>query len=96
MMFRFENSWLREPNCADIVEKSWFMADGLPILSKLSACSSDLVRWGYHRVRDFKAQIKECKDKMHQLRAKRNEASLTDFIEARDRYNELLHSHEVY
>ncbi|KAH9767472.1 reverse transcriptase domain-containing protein [Citrus sinensis] len=72
------------------------MAGGLPILSKISACSLDLVRWGYHRARDFKAQIKKCKDKMHQLRGKRDEVSLTDFIEARDRYNELLHSHEVY
>ncbi|KAH9666707.1 reverse transcriptase domain-containing protein [Citrus sinensis] len=72
------------------------MVGGLPILSKISACSLDLVRWGYHRTRDFKAQIKECKDKMHQLRGQRDAVSLADFIEARDRYNELLHSHEVY
>ena len=69
---------------------------GLPILSKLSACSSGLFRWGYHRVHDFKAQIKDCKDRMHQFRGKRDKASFNDFTVARDRYNELLHSHEVY
>lgn len=72
------------------------MVVGLLILSKLSTCSSDLFRWGYHRVHDFKAQIKDCKDILHKLRGKRDEASLNDFTETRDRYNELFHSHEVY
>ena len=42
MKFRFENSWLREPDCAEIVEKSWSSAVGLPILIKISVCNSDL------------------------------------------------------
>ena len=33
---------------------------------------------------------------MNKFRGKRDEASLNKFIEAQDRYNELLHSHEVY
>lgn len=41
--FGFENVWLREANCVDIVRNSWVSSAGSLIQIKLSSCGSDLV-----------------------------------------------------
>ena len=94
--FRFENTWLREADCIEIVKGSWSSSVGMPIQSQIEACGSALLRWGNHFSRDFRARLLDCKKKMVLLRGKRDSASMDCFFEARKRYNKLLHSHETF
>lgn len=94
--FRFENLWLCEPDCQPIVQDSWASSGNVSIQSKINACGSDLLRWGSYLSRDFHKRIRDCKQRIGVLRGLRDVVSLGDFTEARNRYNELLHSHEIF
>lgn len=94
--FRFENAWLCELDCMEVVKDSWFSFAAMLIQSKIAKCGSDLVRWGDHLSHEFRNRIMECKRRMGLLRGKRDDGSMTQFTEARSMYNELLHNHEVY
>ncbi|KAH9727416.1 reverse transcriptase domain-containing protein [Citrus sinensis] len=67
--FRFENLWMREQECEQIISRSWSSTDGLPIQQKLNVCGVDLLKWGGKLVRDFCNRIAGCKKKMNMLRA---------------------------
>ena len=67
-LFRFENLWMREPECEDIIGRSWSSTAGLPIQQKLNVCGVDLLKWGGKLVRDFRNRIAGCKKKMNVLR----------------------------
>ncbi|XP_024033517.1 uncharacterized protein LOC112095650 [Citrus clementina] len=94
--FRFENSWLREPDCCDVVKVIWASTLGVPIQNRLASCGTALLHWGNHLTQDFQARIFYCKRKMALLRGHRDSASVDSFYEARKCYNELLHSHEIF
>ncbi|KAH9754586.1 reverse transcriptase domain-containing protein [Citrus sinensis] len=94
--FRFENVWLRESECEDVIQRSWSSSAGFPIQHKLAICGGDLSIWGGKLCRDFRKRIVECKHQMALLRGRRDQEGLEAFTEARKQYNELLHSHEVY
>ncbi|KAH9750457.1 reverse transcriptase domain-containing protein [Citrus sinensis] len=94
--FRFENLWLREADCEQIVRCSWDDTTDLLIQQKLSVCGLKLMNWGGHMVRDFRSRLKEYKTRMRTLRGRRDMVGLIEFTEVRKRYNELLHSHEIF
>ncbi|XP_052297318.1 uncharacterized protein LOC127902447 [Citrus sinensis] len=93
---KFENAWLREPDCMEVVKDSWLSSVEISIQSKIAKCGSDLFQWGDNLSREFRNRMMECKRRMSLLRGKRDDGSMTQFTEARSMYNELLHSHEVY
>ena len=88
--------WLRELNCKEIVKASWNDTGGCLIQNKIFAYGNELRHLGDHLTRDFKGRISKCKKRMSLLRGRRDQASLEEFIEVRNQYNGLLHSHEVF
>lgn len=44
--FRFENAWLLEPMCQQLVSAHWQEDEGVDIQSKVKACSIVLAEWG--------------------------------------------------
>lgn len=51
---------------------------------------------GVHLARDFRKHVSKCRRQMALLRGCRDLAGIEDFNEARKRFNELLHSWEVF
>ena len=94
--FRFENVWLRELDCMEVVTESWELSGGCPIQSKLLFCGSALMRLGGHLACDFVNRLASCKQKMGSLMGCQDQTSVPEFVEIRKCYNELLHSHEVF
>ncbi|XP_052299532.1 uncharacterized protein LOC127903030 [Citrus sinensis] len=94
--FRFENLWLRERDCVEVITNSCNSSSGCSIQQKISRCGADLFQWGGHLARDFRKRISDCKCLMARLRGRRDQGSVEAFVEARNRYNALLHSHEVF
>lgn len=94
--FRFENLWLREADCEQIVRGSWEDTTDFSIQQKLSACGVKLMNWGGHMIHDFRNRLKDYKTHMRLLRGRRDIEGLVEFTEIRKRYNELLHNHEIF
>lgn len=94
--FRFENVWLCEADCCDVVRDNWFSLTSSSIQQKNMICGSALMEWGDHLARDFRKRMLECRKQLAILRGRRDYEGVAEFTEARNRYNELLHSHEVF
>ncbi|XP_060972610.1 uncharacterized protein LOC133038464 [Cannabis sativa] len=52
--FRFENAWLREPMCYQIVQSCWEEITSGGIMNKLELCASTLDQWGKEITGNFK------------------------------------------
>lgn len=59
--FRFENFWLREPQCRTIISDSWSRSSGSPIQIQIHQCGVDLMRWGSGLASHFRKDIAACK-----------------------------------
>ena len=44
--FRFENVWLREPDCGEVVQRSWDNTAGQTVHQKIKVCGQDLFQCG--------------------------------------------------
>uniref|UniRef100_A0A803Q5E5 DUF4283 domain-containing protein n=1 Tax=Cannabis sativa TaxID=3483 RepID=A0A803Q5E5_CANSA len=60
-VFRFKNSWLKEPLCHKIVEETWEQYTDSSIMEKIKNCANVLADWGKDYTGNFKKRIKECK-----------------------------------
>uniref|UniRef100_A0A803PA04 Reverse transcriptase domain-containing protein n=1 Tax=Cannabis sativa TaxID=3483 RepID=A0A803PA04_CANSA len=69
--FRFENSWLKEPLCFEIIRDVWSQEHNISISNKINMFAEKLSSWGKeltgtlnHRIKSYKADLK----KLHGLR----------------------------
>ncbi|XP_019158162.1 PREDICTED: uncharacterized protein LOC109154879 [Ipomoea nil] len=44
--FCFDNLWLREDRCREIIDNSWGRTMGLDVLDRIAICGQDIWRWG--------------------------------------------------
>lgn len=70
--FMFENSWVGEDRCREIVEQSWGATFGLDVMSKLEVCASNMAKWGKSYRKDFKKHIERSKRRMDNLKGRRD------------------------
>lgn len=66
-VFRFENAWLREPMCYQIVEDVWSSNNGT-MYEKLSMCAEMLSAWGKEITGNFKGRIHRSKQILKALK----------------------------
>ena len=64
-LFRFEEMWLRDEQCEDVVGSAWH--GGVDLGSKLAQTASKLNVWGRSKFGDFLKELTECRKKMEQL-----------------------------
>lgn len=55
--FKFENLWLREKDCMEIVEVGWNEVVDVDILYKINNCGIKLEEWGGGIVKEFKQKL---------------------------------------
>lgn len=63
--FRFENTWLNEPNFKKEVSEFWCTIPAIHVLPKLLSMSSFMAKWGrnfFHKFRDKLKRQKEVPD----------------------------------
>lgn len=59
--FRFENAWLTEPMCFQIIKECWKEESNDNVMQKLNRCADSLQVWGQEITGCFSRRIKECK-----------------------------------
>ena len=73
--FRFENAWLREPMCYQLVEDVW-SNNSSSFYDKLSLCSEVLSAWGKEVTGNFKGRINRSKKVIKALKGRRDDRSV--------------------
>ncbi|XP_062104477.1 uncharacterized protein LOC133815684 [Humulus lupulus] len=94
--FHFENAWLREPSCFQIVEDCWSRNRTLSVWEKTAACRDMLEEWGTRITRNFKERIQKCKLQLRQLKGKRDGASIYAYKGTKNLLAEIFHQKEVF
>lgn len=71
-IFRFENNWVREKECKEIMKRCWQEAENQDLLTKILMCCNELQEWGGGQRREFKQKIWQCRDRLRRLRSRRD------------------------
>lgn len=58
--FKFENVWVREKDCFNLVQDSWRYTEGRGILEKLDYCCIKLEEWGGGISHEYKQKLISC------------------------------------
>lgn len=94
--FRFENVWVNEKDCFNLVKNSWELTQGKELLDKINFCCLKLEEWGGGQSQEFKRKILECRIKLRSLRARRDTVGISTYNEVRWEFLNLLEKKEVY
>ncbi|XP_060965763.1 uncharacterized protein LOC133034618 [Cannabis sativa] len=94
--FRFENAWLKEPMCFQIVEDCWQRVGVGGILNKLNVCADALSQWGKEITGNFKRRIRECNAEMKLLKKKRDDISMARYSEVRKQLFAIIDQREIF
>ncbi|XP_019190157.1 PREDICTED: uncharacterized protein LOC109184594 [Ipomoea nil] len=84
--FRFENAWLYDEGCRNVVEEAWEEGRDRGIQNCIEYCGTRLSRWGGDRFHKFGEQIISLRKEQLRLKGRMDPVSLTEF----QRLEELL------
>uniref|UniRef100_A0A803QQI1 Reverse transcriptase domain-containing protein n=1 Tax=Cannabis sativa TaxID=3483 RepID=A0A803QQI1_CANSA len=95
-LFRFENAWLKEPMCIQIVKDSWEAHGEESIMGKINLCATNLSRWGKDLTGNFKRRIQQCKNELSVLKNKRDAQSVSRYEEVKVLLANVLDQRETF
>lgn len=70
--FRFENFWIKEKDCLNVVKNRWESTVGDDIMSRIQFCCIKLEEWGGGMKQEFKIKLDDCRKRLKHLRSKRD------------------------
>lgn len=94
--FQFENVWLCEPMCQEIVKETWFRHEGRSLQKKLCFCAEILSEWGKEITCSFKSRIKHHKTVMEETKGRRDSRSVQQYIDSSKQLTEAYSQQEVF
>lgn len=94
--FRFENAWLSEPLCLQIVKDNWDFNKDDSITHKVQQCGEQLEIWGREVTGCFSKTLKVCKAQMKQHRNGRDEHAIQSYNEAKNQLHLILDQREIF
>lgn len=94
-LFRFEEMWLRDESCAEVVANAW--TNGSDAVANISRMASKLSIWSRDKFGDFHKELKACQQQMRALMEEpQSEEVLHQMRAIDDRMDELERREEVY
>ncbi|KAM6584214.1 hypothetical protein CsatB_011216 [Cannabis sativa] len=94
--FRFENSWLKEPLCLEIVRDVWSQEQNESISHKLKLCAERLSIWGKELTGSINQRIRRHKADLKRLQGLRDSISVQRYAEIKKKLYEALDQRESY
>ena len=94
--FHFENMWIKEEQCRQLVQKGWQVTGGRTILEKMEYVCMKLDEWGGGKLKEMRCKIQEYRREMKKFRSRRDIYGVGKYNEARWEYMKLLEQKEVY
>lgn len=94
--FRFENMWIKENQCLQLVKESWDEMVGKTIVEKVEYVCLKLEEWGGGKIKELRDKIQGYRKEMRKFRSRRDNYGVRKYNEARWEYMKLLEKQEVY
>ncbi|KAM6600853.1 hypothetical protein CsatA_020462 [Cannabis sativa] len=94
--FRFENCWLREPLCYQVVKECWEEYNLAGIQEKIQRCGESLSVWGKDYSGNFASRIKYWKKEVRRWKQGRDPDAISKYKEAETELFEVLTQKEVF
>ncbi|XP_074339551.1 uncharacterized protein LOC141677486 isoform X1 [Apium graveolens] len=94
--FRFENTWLQEPNFRKETTDFWLALPPSHILPKLIFVSNFMARWGRNFFHKFRDKVKKQKELLSSLVNRVDSDGVKLYFEENDKLNDLLLHEELY
>lgn len=94
--FRFENMWIQETDCYNIIRDSWNIENARSIVEKMQYCSMKLEEWGGGKVKEMQIKMKKCRGDMRKYRSRRDSDGVQRYNKSRDEFLKLLEQKEVF
>lgn len=94
--FRFENAWLRESMCKDIVVECWDINAGKEYNQKIRDCQEKLSTWGKGITGNLNQRVRECKHRLQHLKQRRDSESVRLYGEEQNKLYEILTQKEIF
>ncbi|KAM6558769.1 uncharacterized protein LOC133032044 [Cannabis sativa] len=94
--YRFENAWLREPLCFQLIKDSWELCGNDEVTNKVSFCGQQLRVWGKEFTSNFKDRIKKCRDEVQRWKLGRDDVSVANYKQAKKNLSEAYIQREVF
>ncbi|KAG8639526.1 uncharacterized protein LOC110608125 [Manihot esculenta] len=93
--FRFENYWLRFPQCKEIVLNNWNSEVIMNLEDQLKVCGSALYHWGIDLKEIHRKELEECQNIIKAQHSSRLGQDRNAIHEAYQKFFQLLHDREV-
>nr|GMD14370.1 uncharacterized protein LOC109158536 [Ipomoea batatas] len=94
--FCFDNMWLREDKCREIIVNSWSRTVGLDVFDRIEVCGQDIWKWGRTYNSEFQRQIDACKSRLEYLRIRRDEQGFREYTYTENKLLALLNQQNIY
>nr|GMC66645.1 uncharacterized protein LOC109158536 [Ipomoea batatas] len=94
--FCFDNMWLREDRCREIVMQSWDRMRGLDIITRVECCGKDIWRWGRNYNKDYQRKIDACKRRLDGLRNRRDATGMMEYSHVEKELLFLLEQQHIF
>ncbi|KAM6590452.1 hypothetical protein CsatA_013057 [Cannabis sativa] len=94
--FKFENAWLKEPLCYEIIQGCWEENNDKDIWFKQKLCTEKLEEWGKTITGNFKTRINACKRDLDLLKNKRDNASVQRYREVKKQLLNVIDQKETF
>ncbi|XP_031099760.1 uncharacterized protein LOC116003956 [Ipomoea triloba] len=94
--FRFENLWLKESLCRDVMIECWSNSYGYPLIDRVGRCGKAIWDWGKNFSRNFHRRIDYWKSRMEHTKHRRDLHGISLFREAQFQYLRVLRQQSDY
>lgn len=94
--FRFENAWLVDPMCEQLVKNEWETNSCSDIQGKIQSCGEKLSEWGREVTVNFSGRIKECKTELKKLRRNKDVHAQIKYKEINKQMMVILNQREIF
>ncbi|XP_019153445.1 PREDICTED: uncharacterized protein LOC109149908 [Ipomoea nil] len=94
--FRFENCWITEPQCREIISRNWVLSEGMNLSTRFDICSRALWNLGKNLNKSLQPKIEFWKRRMEYLRGRSDNQGILEFITAQRNCIQLIEKHGTY
>lgn len=93
--FRFENLWIQETKCFNLIQDSWSNRDAKNIMEMINFSCLRLEEWGGGKVKELRAKIKHCRCDLRKYRSRQDGYGVQKYNKVRGEFLKLLKKQEV-
>lgn len=94
--FRFENAWLSEEGCKQVVLQAWNEGKYADMQERLKICATRLMGWGGEKFHKFGKHIRDMKKRLETLKGRRDSVAINEYNVTHAELSFLLNQEEVY